>query len=115
MYPDSFSVPAPADDWRARAASLKAALNRHNHAYYVLDDPSIPDAEYDKLFHELQALEQQYPELATTDSPTQRVGGTPLPQFEQGGLRFPCCLWGTVLTTKTLSLSINASRTVCRH
>ena len=66
-----------------RAAWLKASLERHNHAYYVLDTPSIPDAEYDKLFQELQALELQYPELASADSPTQRVGGTPLPQFEQ--------------------------------
>lgn len=83
MHPDSHPVPAPESDWRARAAWLKAALERHNHAYYVLDNPSIPDAEYDKLFQELQGLEQQYPELASADSPTQRVGGTPLPQFEQ--------------------------------
>ncbi len=83
MHPDSHSAPAAPGDWRARAAWLKAALDRHNHAYYVLDNPSIPDAEYDKLFHELQALETEHPELATSDSPTQRVGGTPLPQFEQ--------------------------------
>jgi DNA ligase (NAD+) len=83
MHPDSHSAPATPGDWRARAAWLKAALDRHNHAYYVLDNPSIPDAEYDKLFHELQALELEHPELATSDSPTQRVGGAPLPQFEQ--------------------------------
>lgn len=83
MHPDSHSAPAAPGDWRARAAWLKAALDRHNHAYYVLDNPSIPDAEYDKLFHELQALETEHPELATSDSPTQRVGGAPLPQFEQ--------------------------------
>ncbi|MFJ9531113.1 NAD-dependent DNA ligase LigA [Herbaspirillum sp. NPDC101396] len=83
MHPDSHSAPAAPGDWRARAAWLKAALDRHNHAYYVLDNPSIPDAEYDKLFHELQALEAEHPELATSDSPTQRVGGAPLPQFEQ--------------------------------
>jgi len=83
MHPDSHSAPAAPDDWRARAAWLKAALDRHNHAYYVLDNPSIPDAEYDKLFLELQALETEHPELATSDSPTQRVGGAPLPQFEQ--------------------------------
>jgi len=83
MHPDSHSAPAAPGDWRARAAWLKAALDRHNHAYYVLDNPSIPDAEYDKLFHELQALELEHPELATSDSPTQRVGGAPLPQFEQ--------------------------------
>jgi DNA ligase (NAD+) len=83
MHPDSHSAPATPGDWRARAAWLKAALDRHNHAYYVLDNPSIPDAEYDKLFHELQALELEHPELITSDSPTQRVGGAPLPQFEQ--------------------------------
>ncbi len=83
MHPDSHPAPAAPGDWRARAAWLKAALDRHNHAYYVLDNPSIPDAEYDKLFHELQALEAEHPELATSDSPTQRVGGAPLPQFEQ--------------------------------
>ncbi|UCV17679.1 NAD-dependent DNA ligase LigA [Ferribacterium limneticum] len=65
----------------ARAAELRAELERHNHAYYVLDAPSIPDAEYDKLFRELQGLESEYPELLTADSPTQRVGGTPLKEF----------------------------------
>ncbi|AMP00985.1 DNA ligase, NAD-dependent [Collimonas arenae] len=70
-------------DWRARAAWLAAELNRHNYSYYVLDNPSIPDAEYDQLFRELQALEQAHPELNTPDSPTQRVGAAPLPQFEQ--------------------------------
>lgn len=72
-----------AECWQARAGWLRAELNRHNHAYYVLDNPTIPDAEYDKLFRELQALETAHPELITTDSPTQRVGGAPLPQFEQ--------------------------------
>nr|WP_225984559.1 NAD-dependent DNA ligase LigA [Noviherbaspirillum aerium] len=69
--------------WQERAAWLKAELNRHSHAYYVLDNPSIPDAEYDKLFRELVELEQAHPDLVTSDSPTQRVGGQPLPQFEQ--------------------------------
>ena len=70
-------------DWQTRAAWLSAELNRHNHAYYVLDTPSIPDADYDNLFRELQALEQQHPELQTAASPTQRVGAAPLPQFDQ--------------------------------
>jgi DNA ligase (NAD+) len=83
MQPESSPTAVPESPWRARAAALKLSLERHNHAYYVLDAPSIPDAEYDKLFQELQALEQQYPELASADSPTQRVGGAPLPQFEQ--------------------------------
>ncbi|MBK6357755.1 MAG: NAD-dependent DNA ligase LigA [Betaproteobacteria bacterium] len=64
-----------------RAAELRADLERHNHAYYVLDAPTIPDAEYDKLFRELQGLEADYPELLTADSPTQRVGGAPLKEF----------------------------------
>ena len=66
----------------ARAAALRTELEQHNRAYYVLDAPTIPDAEYDRLFRELQALEATYPELLTPDSPTQRVGGKPLPQFE---------------------------------
>ncbi len=64
-----------------RAGFLRGEIERHNHAYYVLDKPSIPDAEYDRLFRELQAIEAQHPELLTADSPTQRVGGKPLPQF----------------------------------
>ena len=70
-------------DWRARAEWLHAELHRHAHAYYVLDNPSIPDAEYDAMFSELQSLEAAHPELLTPDSPTQRVGGTPLPEFSQ--------------------------------
>jgi DNA ligase (NAD+) len=64
-----------------RARDLRAEIERHNHAYYVLDAPTIPDAEYDKLFRELQGLEQQYPELLTADSPTLRVGAAPLREF----------------------------------
>ncbi len=65
----------------ARAEALRREIEGHNHAYYVLDAPTVPDAEYDKLFRELQTLEAEYPELRTADSPTQRVGGKPLPQF----------------------------------
>ena len=64
-----------------RAAELRAQLDRHNYRYYVLDDPEIPDAEYDRLFRELQALEAEYPELRAPDSPTQRVGGKTLETF----------------------------------
>lgn len=66
-----------------RAAALREQLEYHNYRYYVLDAPEISDAEYDKLFRELQALEQQYPELLTPASPTQRVGGTALTEFTQ--------------------------------
>ena len=61
--------------------SLRGKLHEHAHRYYVLDDPQIPDAEYDRLFRELQAMEAAHPELLTPDSPTQRVGGKPLAQF----------------------------------
>ncbi len=65
----------------ARATALRQEIERHNYAYYVLDAPTVPDAEYDRLFRELQALEAAHPELATPDSPTQRVGGKPLEGF----------------------------------
>ncbi|WP_377705553.1 NAD-dependent DNA ligase LigA [Pseudoduganella sp. UC29_71] len=66
-----------------RAAWLTAELNRHLHAYHVLDAPTIPDAEYDQLYLELQKLEVEHPELQKPDSPTLRVGAAPLPQFAQ--------------------------------
>ncbi len=62
-----------------RAAELRAQLNHHAHLYYVLDAPELPDAEYDKLFQELEAIEAAHPELRTADSPTQRVIGQVLP------------------------------------
>src|SRR5579885_989810 len=61
--------------------TLRAELRRHEHLYYVLDQPEISDAEYDNLMRRLQALEAQHPELATPDSPTQRVGGKPREGF----------------------------------
>jgi DNA ligase (NAD+) len=70
-------------DEAARVADLRQLLHTHAHRYYVLDDPSIPDAEYDRLFKELQALEAAHPEWMSADSPTQRVGGRPLDQFAQ--------------------------------
>ena len=76
--PDLFSSqPSPAD----RAAGLRAQLHHHAHRYYTLDDPEIPDAEYDRLFQALQALEAEHPELLSADSPTQRVGGRVLEGF----------------------------------
>ena len=75
-------MPAMADpDPEARAAALRAALHHHAHRYYVLDAPEIPDAEYDRLFQELQAIEAAHPALLTPDSPTQRVGGRVLDGF----------------------------------
>ena len=66
-----------------RAAELRETIARHDHLYHVLDAPEIADAEYDRLFAELVALEAAYPELAVPDSPTQRVGGAPLDAFDE--------------------------------
>jgi DNA ligase (NAD+) len=66
-----------------RILELRAELDQHNYRYHVLDEPSIPDAEYDRLFHELKALEAANPELITSDSPTQRVGSVALTAFTQ--------------------------------
>ncbi len=80
------AVPQPV---QARARKLRAEIERHNHQYYALDQPLVSDAEYDRMFRELQQLENEYPDLASPDSPTQRVGGAPLPQFEQLTHRIP--------------------------
>lgn len=68
---------------RLRIAELTQLITQANHAYYVQDDPSIPDAEYDRLFRELKALEDQFPALRTAFSPTQRVGAPPLKSFSE--------------------------------
>lgn len=69
------------EDAVKEAAALSEQLHRHAHLYYVLDAPELPDAEYDRLFRRLQALEEEFPALRTPDSPTQRVGGKPLDGF----------------------------------
>mgnify|MGYP001627149725 CR=1 FL=1 len=71
------------DAAKVQIAKLRAQINQHNYQYYVLDNPSIPDADFDLLFRQLQQLEQQFPELVTADSPTQRVGAKPLDKFGQ--------------------------------
>ncbi|WP_036167959.1 NAD-dependent DNA ligase LigA [Massilia sp. 9096] len=75
--------PQDAPDDLARMAWLVEELNRHIYNYHVLDAPTIPDAEYDKLFRELQALEERYPQAVSIDSPTSRVGAAPIPEFSQ--------------------------------
>lgn len=72
-----------------RAAELRDTLHQHNYRYYVLDNPTIPDSEYDQLFLELKKLESDYPKLKTTDSPTQRVGATPLKAFKHVSHHIP--------------------------
>jgi DNA ligase (NAD+) len=68
---------------RKRIEKLRKDINYHNYRYYVLDDPEITDAEFDRLMRELEKLEGKYPELVTSDSPTQRVGAKPLKQFAE--------------------------------
>jgi DNA ligase (NAD+) len=72
----------PNQEIEHKIKKLRDKINYHNYRYYILDDPEISDAEYDRLMRELQSLEQQYPEFITPDSPTQRVGATPLEAFE---------------------------------
>ena len=74
---------SPVTDIPDRLHSLRALLERYAHAYYVCDAPEVPDAEYDRLFRELEVLEKEHPELITPDSPTQRVGAPPLAAFAQ--------------------------------
>ena len=64
-----------------RIAELREILQDHNYRYYVMDDPTIADGEYDSLFRELQSLERENPNLVTSDSPTQRVGSHPVSEF----------------------------------
>src|SRR5262245_45682265 len=66
-----------------RARKLRAQIDHHNYRYHVLDDPEVSDAEYDRLLRELRALEEQYPDLITPDSPTQRVGATPVSELKE--------------------------------
>jgi DNA ligase (NAD+) len=86
--PGSVIIATP-ESARYTAEALRTELNYHNYRYYVLDDPEIPDAEYDRIFHELQALEARFPDLVTVDSPTQRVGAAPRPEFSQVRHRLP--------------------------
>lgn len=66
-----------------RIQALRKQLNTYSHQYYVLDEPAVPDAEYDRLYRELEALEKEYPEIISADSPTQKVGAPPLASFTQ--------------------------------
>ncbi|MDF2445562.1 MAG: ligA [Moraxellaceae bacterium] len=69
------------DDVAREIDQLRAELRHHNYRYYVLDDPELPDSEYDRLFHRLRDLESRFPDLVTADSPTRRVGGEAIPAF----------------------------------
>ncbi|MBD3610460.1 MAG: NAD-dependent DNA ligase LigA [Gammaproteobacteria bacterium] len=95
-------MPIPADV-KARAAQLRDEINHHNHLYYVTDSPEIPDAEYDRLMRELQELESQYTDLVTADSPTQRVGSTPLKAFKQVQHEVPMLSLGNAFSDDELN------------
>jgi len=96
------SSPAVSAPDAERAAFLRAELARHNYSYYVLDAPSVPDAEYDRLFRELQGLEELHPALRTPDSPTQRVGGAPLSAFAPVEHRTPMLSLGNAFSDEEL-------------
>lgn len=81
---------------------LREKINAHNYKYYVLDDPVIPDGEYDQLFRELQSLEGQYPELITPESPTQRVGSLPAGHFKKITHEVPMLSLGNAFTDQEL-------------
>ena len=89
-------------DKKKRANELRDELNEHNYHYYVLDDPIILDAEYDRLFRELQLIEEEFPELLTEDSPTQRVGAPPLKAFTQVEHAIPMLSLGNAFTEEEL-------------
>nr|WP_315493438.1 NAD-dependent DNA ligase LigA [uncultured Rhodoferax sp.] len=80
LFSSEPATPDPTPEY-VQLQALRAQLHHHAHQYYVLDTPTVPDAEYDRLFRELQAIEAAHPEWATPDSPTQRVGGKPLDAF----------------------------------
>ena len=82
--------------------TLREQLRYHNHRYYVMDDPVVPDVEYDRLFRELQALEAEHPELVTPDSPTQRVGGAALSEFGEVKHAIPMLSLGNVFSEAEL-------------
>jgi DNA ligase (NAD+) len=97
-------VAAPAlENVKARLDELRAELNHHLYRYHVLDDPEISDADYDRLYDELKALEDEHPELITPDSPTQRVGAPPSDKFEKSRHLTPMGSLDKVTTDEALA------------
>lgn len=93
---------AAADGPERRVSALRAQLEHHNYRYHVLDDPEIPDAEYDRLFRELQALEASYPHLVSPESPTQRVGVRPVTGFGERRHELPMLSLDNAFTEEEL-------------
>lgn len=90
------------NDAEKRIRQLREELNEHNYRYYVLDHPTIDDAEYDQMMRELIRLEEEHPDLVTSDSPSQRVGGEPLPYFEKVEHRIPMLSLGNAFNVEEL-------------
>jgi DNA ligase (NAD+) len=88
---------------KRRVEELREQINHHNYRYHVLDDPEVSDAEYDELMRELRALEEEFPELITPDSPTQRVGGTPADLFAPAPHRAPMLSLDNVFSWEELN------------
>ncbi|WP_017401671.1 DNA ligase LigA-related protein, partial [Acinetobacter schindleri] len=86
----------------AQMRQLIQLIAKHNHAYYVMDQPMIEDSEYDQLFHQLKALEEQYPALVQPDTPTNRVGGQPLAKFMTVTHAVPMLSLGNVFNKEDL-------------
>ena len=86
-----------------RIDTLREEINSHNYSYYVLDNPEVPDSEYDRLLNELSDIEQQHPELITTDSPTQRVGATPLDSFAEVQHEVPMLSLGNAFSNQDMN------------
>ena len=85
-----------------RVGELRAEIEQHDYRYYVLDEPSVPDAEYDRLMRELQKLESEFPDLMSPESPTQRVGGEPLEGFTQVSHETPMLSLGNAFTNQEI-------------
>lgn len=89
-------------DEDARVRALREQIDYHNYRYYVLDDPEIPDSEYDRLMRELQELEAAHPELVSPDSPTQRVGAQPLKEFAEVRHKVPMLSLGNAFSDEEM-------------
>ena len=90
------------DSIQQRIETLRHQIEQHNHQYYVLDAPKIPDAEYDRLMRELTKLESEHPELVTAESPTQRVGGAVEERFDSVRHELPMLSLGNVFSEQEL-------------
>src|SRR5260221_7398928 len=86
----------------SRLAEIREQIKKADHAYYVLDQPILSDAEYDRLMKELQGIEAGHPELVTPDSPTQRVSGTPSEKFTKVSHREPMLSLGNITSDEEL-------------